>query len=160
MSFSKSFTTASPRATPGPKILGLTANPIFSLKDPLGSLGTLAPNTQGKTVAVRANDSELQTHANKPVEEIVWYLSDLYVESTELFKAASALDLDKVGKVKWDSVEQKATLVLGVLGPQALDDFIIDQLAPPVEAEIQGAELLGVRRPAAHAYELEALSTV
>jgi endoribonuclease Dicer len=51
-----------------PKVFGMTASPIWNLKDAIGSLVTLEANMDAKVVGVRAHADELAEHSPKPIE--------------------------------------------------------------------------------------------
>jgi endoribonuclease Dicer len=51
-----------------PKVFGMTASPIWNLKDAIGSLAALEANMDAKVVGVRAHADELAEHSPKPIE--------------------------------------------------------------------------------------------
>ncbi|KAJ7273027.1 hypothetical protein C8J57DRAFT_1449631 [Mycena rebaudengoi] len=58
-----------------PKIFGMTASPIWNVKDPTKSITELEANLDSKIVAVRDHLHELAAHAPKPSELIKQYSS-------------------------------------------------------------------------------------
>ncbi len=119
--------------TSRPKILGLTASPIWNLKNPLGGLQTLEMNTQSKIVAVKTNADELERYANEPVEEVVFYRPSVGLQPTRLFADIMALGLVKVGKEHLDKVGTKAIVALEVLGEVAMDRYLLESLLSPTK---------------------------
>ena len=51
-----------------PKVFGMTASPIWNLKDAIGSLSALEANMDAKVVGVRTHADELAEHSPKPIE--------------------------------------------------------------------------------------------
>ncbi|KDR81905.1 hypothetical protein GALMADRAFT_59401 [Galerina marginata CBS 339.88] len=56
-----------------PKIFGMTASPIWNVRDPLGSLAVLEGNLDAKVTAVREHVDELAVHSPKALEVIKEY---------------------------------------------------------------------------------------
>jgi len=51
-----------------PKIFGMTASPIWNVKDPIGSLASLEANLDAKVTAVREHVDELITYSPRALE--------------------------------------------------------------------------------------------
>jgi len=51
-----------------PRIFGMTASPIWNMKDPMRSLLDLEANMDSTIIAVRENVEELAAHAPRPSE--------------------------------------------------------------------------------------------
>jgi len=56
------------KATERPRIFGMTASPIWNMKDPIGSLLALEANMNSIIIGVRENVDELAVHAPRPSE--------------------------------------------------------------------------------------------
>lgn len=60
-----------------PKVFGMTASPIWNIRDPVGSLAVLEKNLDAKVTAVRDHIQELSKHAPK-AEEVRFSLRFVY----------------------------------------------------------------------------------
>lgn len=64
-----------------PKILGMTASPIFNARTPLKSIETLERNLDARLVEVLLNPEMAQEHAPKPIEKFIEFDSPRLVSS-------------------------------------------------------------------------------
>ncbi|KAJ6620284.1 hypothetical protein B0H10DRAFT_2359801 [Mycena sp. CBHHK59/15] len=95
-----------------PKIFGMTASPIWNVKDAAGSLAALEANMDCKVVSVCDHADELSAHAPKPLEV------QLYISSPTLwmclgFFKETFYDLN----ISWDDIERRYMATLVNLGP-------------------------------------------
>ena len=65
-----------------PKIFGMTASPIWNVKDPAGSLETLEQNMDAKVIGVRDHIEELVDHSPKPIEVSVYSIHSSHDDNT------------------------------------------------------------------------------
>lgn len=65
-----------------PKIFGMTASPIWNIRDPRGSLAVLERNLDAKVTAVRDHVQELVSYAPKATEV---RMHDVLPDDTKLF---------------------------------------------------------------------------
>ncbi|KAF7323232.1 hypothetical protein HMN09_00103900 [Mycena chlorophos] len=94
-----------------PKIFGMTASPVWNVKNIPQSMSTLEASLDAKIVSVRQNAKELQSHARKPVETVKLYLPQMDVDEPTGMSLESCLDvfastLERLG-LDWDSVRRR-----------------------------------------------------
>ncbi|KAJ9125519.1 hypothetical protein QFC22_000480 [Naganishia vaughanmartiniae] len=127
---------------PRPKVLGLTASPIWSPTNPQKSLHELQMTLASTVVAVRANRDELEQHAPRPKEHIVFYRPDLIPRTTELFEALKALPHNwAVGDLLWSKIKTRAQVAMVGLGPLGMDLYLVKQLQEPIKTLVREAKL-------------------
>ncbi|KAJ9109197.1 hypothetical protein QFC21_000526 [Naganishia friedmannii] len=127
---------------PRPKVLGLTASPIWSPNNPQKSLHELQMTLASTVVAVKANQDELEKHAPRPKEHIVFYRPDLIPKTTELFAALEALPHDWVVRdLLWSKIRTRAQVAMVDLGPLGMDLYLVKQLQEPIKTLVREAKL-------------------
>ncbi|KAF5358535.1 hypothetical protein D9756_001949 [Leucocoprinus leucothites] len=105
-----------------PRIFGMTASPIWNMKDPVGSLLALETNLNSTIISVREHVEELAVHAPRPSELINIYSvpPDTYnFHEPTLFQCLSIVSgstWDYVG-VPWSNVTTRYDTTLYNLGP-------------------------------------------
>ncbi|KAJ7724192.1 hypothetical protein DFH07DRAFT_1067086, partial [Mycena maculata] len=119
-----------------PKIFGMTASPIWNVKDPEGSLATLEANLDSKVIAVRTQVDELATHAPKASESIKQYPSpppDYDFPSPTLWMCLSVFEstfaeLD----IGWDGIARRYAATLLNLGPYCASLYLYFEISQRV----------------------------
>jgi endoribonuclease Dicer len=125
-----------------PKVLGLTASPIWTPDNPEKSLHELQMTLASTIVAVKTNISELDLHAPRPKEHIVFYQPNIIPQNTELYGALDALPLDwTLGKLAWSKIKLRASVALVGLGPMGMDLYLVKQLQGPVREIVREVKL-------------------
>lgn len=126
---------------PRPKVLGLTASPIWTPDNPDKSLHELQMTLASTIVAVKANIAELELHAPRPKEHVVFYKPDIIVPNTELYGELDKLPLDwTLGKLEWPKIKLRARVALEGLGPLGMDLYLVRQLQEPVREVVDLAK--------------------
>lgn len=124
---------------PRPKILGLTASPIWNPVDPLKSLEELESNLQASIIAVKYNMEELNLHSKKPQEIVEYYRDAMDSEPSTLYRALQEMEFEGVEDASWDSIQTKAIKALQVLGQLGQDYFLSQLYGAPVEKLVRSA---------------------
>ncbi|KAJ7460967.1 hypothetical protein B0H11DRAFT_2057580 [Mycena galericulata] len=111
-----------------PKIFGMTASPIWNVKDPALSLAAFEANMDSKVVAVRNHVDELSTHAPKAEESVENYPSppaEYDFPSPTLWMCLSAFEA-AFGhlNIPWDVIERRYTSTLLNLGPYCASMYL------------------------------------
>lgn len=131
-----------------PKVLGLTASPIWTPDNPEKSLHELQMTLASTVVAVKANICELEKHAPRPKEHIVFYKPNMIAQNSELYGELELYDertgLPRdwtLGKLAWPKIKLKARVALAGLGPLGMDLYLVKQLQEPVREVVREAKL-------------------
>jgi endoribonuclease Dicer len=122
-----------------PKILGLTASPIWNPVNPLKSLEELESNLQASIIAVKCNLEELESFSSKPVEIVEYYHDTQLGEAGQLYTSLMAMDFVGTTDTPWQSIVSKADVARSVLGPVGVNYFLVQLFAKPVEMELRAA---------------------
>lgn len=125
---------------PRPKILGLTASPIWNPRNPLKSLNELEMNLQASIIAVKLNQDELEAFSSKPVEVVEFYQQESFELPGELYRAFSEMRFFGTADVPWEKIQLRARVALEVLGPVGMDQFIVGLYKKDVEKNIRMAD--------------------
>jgi endoribonuclease Dicer len=143
------------RGQPRPKILGLTASPIWNPVNPLKSLEVLESNLQASIIAVKGNMDELERYSYRPTEVVEMYQDNNYLEPGELYRDLSAIGFAGTDEARWDKIFVKSQVALEVLGPIGMNQFLIQLYRQPLEMMVRSAsyttnlspdELQGIQR--------------
>ncbi|KAJ9100096.1 hypothetical protein QFC19_005776 [Naganishia cerealis] len=127
---------------PRPKVLGLTASPIWSPTNPVKSLHELQMTLASTVIAVKSNLVELERHAPRPKEHIVFYRPDLIAKTTELFAALEALPHEwELKELLWKKIRIRAQVAMVGLGSLGMDLYLVKQLQEPVMNIVREAKL-------------------
>lgn len=126
-----------------PKVLGLTASPIWTPDNPDKSLHELQMILASTIIAVKINMAELAQHAPRPKEHVAFYKADIVVQNTELWTALNDLKRDdwELPKLQWSKIKTRARVALTGLGPLGMDLYLLKQLQEPVREIINDAKL-------------------
>ncbi|KAF9505811.1 hypothetical protein BS47DRAFT_1431689, partial [Hydnum rufescens UP504] len=127
-----------------PKILGLTASPIWNIDKPLASLQQLEQSTHAKVLAVAINTEELQTHSPRPTERIYSYgaTPDTYLtyptptlwdDCVFYFESTSSTE-DHLRRIA------KYTALLEAVGPYGADFWVMHELQQTLKETRNGKE--------------------
>ena len=122
-----------------PKILGLTASPIWNPVNPLKSLEELESNLQASIIAVKCNLEELEFFSSKPVEKVEYYHDNQIPEAGGLHDALIEMGFRGTADTPWDSIAVKADVSRKVLGPAGIDYFLGQLYDKPIEMIIRAA---------------------
>ncbi|KAF4614984.1 hypothetical protein D9613_003301 [Agrocybe pediades] len=116
-----------------PKIFGMTASPIWNIRDPLGSLSTLEANLDAKVTAVREHVAELADHAPRAQEVIKEYPPPPFAydyPSPTIHQCLSVIPLDVWNKldIPWTNIDTRYAATLYNLGPYCASLFIYQEV--------------------------------
>ncbi|KAJ7349123.1 hypothetical protein DFH08DRAFT_697596 [Mycena albidolilacea] len=113
------FEIASPQLRP--KIFGMTASPVYNIKDATGSLAALERNLDSKVVTVQNHTEELAVHAPKVSEIIEQYASapeEYDLPSPTLWMCLGVFKTTFSNlNIGWDDIERRYATTLLNLGP-------------------------------------------
>lgn len=126
-----------------PRVLGLTASPIWTPDHPDKSLHDLQMTLASTIIAVKTNIAELEHHAPRPKEHVSFYKPNLIVENTELWTELNGLQRDDwaLGKLLWSKIKTRASIALEGLGPLGMDLYLVKQLQEPVREIVKEKKL-------------------
>nr|GAT53713.1 predicted protein [Mycena chlorophos] len=160
-----------------PKIFGMTASPVWNVKNISQSMSTLETSLDAKIVSVRQNTKELQSHARKPVETVKLYLPQMDVDEPTGMSLETCLDvfastLARLG-LDWDSVLRRhnhtrrslgahcASLCMHLQVSYHFHNMDIDEQAlEELDNELLAIRsILGAYRPTSEALPLELCSS-
>lgn len=128
-----------------PKIFGMTASPIWNLKDAVGSLAMLEANMDAKVVGVRAQVDELAEHSPKPVEIIKEYPhppeecdypsypSPSLWSCLCVFESALWSELE----IPWQGIEMRYHATLSNIGPYPASLFLLVEMQQHLSRTLQ-----------------------
>ncbi|KAJ7702228.1 hypothetical protein B0H17DRAFT_1167119 [Mycena rosella] len=138
-----------------PKVFGMTASPVWNVKDAAGSLATLEANLDCKVIAVRNHVEELATHVHKVSESIKQYPSpppEYDFPSPTLWMCLSIFKttFDDL-KIGWDDIERRYTITLSNLGPYCASLYLHLEIGHRVSQTINE----GTFNPLAHSLSAE-----
>ncbi|KAJ7491248.1 hypothetical protein FB451DRAFT_1222522 [Mycena latifolia] len=125
-----------------PKIFGMTASPVWDVKDATGSLAALEANLDSKVVAVRNHVDELAAHVHKASESIKQYPSpppEYDFPSPTLWMCLSVFKTTfQHLNIGWDDVERRYTITLFNLGPYCASMYLYVEVAHRVSQFLKG----------------------
>ncbi|KAJ7184338.1 hypothetical protein C8R46DRAFT_1158684 [Mycena filopes] len=133
-----------------PKIFGMTASPIYNIRDTTGALATLEANLDSKVVAVRNHIDELSAHVAKVSERIYQYPSppEEYHDfpSPTLWMCLSVFETTlRSLNVGWDDIERRRATTLSNLGPYCASLYLYfevnHRLAPFWKDVVENGEI-------------------
>ncbi|KAF8968313.1 type III restriction enzyme [Flammula alnicola] len=121
-----------------PKIFGMTASPIWSVKDPLGSITTLEENMDAKVIGVRENIGELLVHSPKAQELIKEYPfppENFDYPSPTIYECFQVIDRpiwDQLD-IPWSNIEVRYLATLYNLGPYCASLYLYLEIQHHIE---------------------------
>lgn len=130
-----------------PKILGLTASPIWNPVNPLKSLEELESNLQASIIAIKCNLDELDLFSSKPVEIVEYYHDNQLWGAGELHDSLMTIGFKGTADTPWESIAVKADVSRQVLGPIGVDYFLGQLYAKPIEMVIRAASYASSTTP-------------
>ncbi|KAJ7168309.1 hypothetical protein C8R43DRAFT_983912 [Mycena crocata] len=114
--------------TSRPKIFGMTASPVWNIKDAKGSLAALEANMDAKVISVRNHVEELARHAPRAVEMVKRYPSppmEYDFPSPTLWTCLDVFKTTLCGlNISWDDIERRYTSTLVNLGPYCASVYL------------------------------------
>ncbi|KAH9484058.1 Endoribonuclease Dicer-like protein 3a [Psilocybe cubensis] len=116
-----------------PKIFGMTASPIWNVKDPRGSLASLEKNLDAKVTAVRDHVQELVAHSPKATELVRVYSrppAEYDFPSPTLFQCLKVIDIQLWNQldIPWANIENRYLVTLNDLGPYCASLFLYQEI--------------------------------
>ncbi|KAF9466235.1 hypothetical protein BDZ94DRAFT_1212870 [Collybia nuda] len=125
-----------------PKIFGMTASPIWSPRDVVGSLLALEANMNAKVMSVRVHVDELKENSPKPVEIIKEYSfpPETYdYPSPTIWMALGIFDYalwDRL-QIPWDNIGVRYYATLSNLGPYAASYFLYIEMQQHISRNLK-----------------------
>ncbi|KAF8191429.1 hypothetical protein K438DRAFT_1675400 [Mycena galopus ATCC 62051] len=111
-----------------PKIFGMTASPVYNIKDAAGSLADLERNLDSKVVTVHNHTDELAAHVSNVSEIIKQYASppgEYDFPSPTLWTYLSVFKTAFCNlNIGWDDIERRYATTLFNLGPQCASLYL------------------------------------
>ncbi|KAF8590501.1 hypothetical protein K439DRAFT_1403599 [Ramaria rubella] len=114
-----------------PKVLGMTASPVWNPKNPHASLYTLEHNMHAKVLGVQENQEELLEHSPRPTEIVREYPSESmsYPDyPPSLWERLVSLELDSHPEIVRDNIEVRYGVTVEEIGPYGADFFLSSYL--------------------------------
>ncbi|KAF8162827.1 hypothetical protein B0H34DRAFT_693086 [Crassisporium funariophilum] len=121
-----------------PKIFGMTASPIWNVREPLTSLSTLEANMNAKIVGVRDHVEELHKHSAKPLEVISEYPmppEEYDYPSPTIHQTLQIIDnsvWDQLG-IPWSNINMRYIYTFDNLGPYCASLFLYLEIQYHIE---------------------------
>ncbi|KAF8881944.1 hypothetical protein CPB84DRAFT_1791372 [Gymnopilus junonius] len=113
-----------------PKVFGMTASPIWNIKDPVGSLTVLEANLDAKVTAVREHVEELAVYSPKALEFIKEFppppeTFDDYPSPT-IYQCFKVIDQRTWGQldIPWTNIDLRYQVTLSNIGPYCASMFL------------------------------------
>ncbi|KAJ7043100.1 hypothetical protein C8F04DRAFT_1287110 [Mycena alexandri] len=115
-----------------PKIFGMTASPVYNIRDAMGALAALEANMDSKVVAVRNHVDELAAHVPKVSERIQQYPSpperyDFPSPTLWMCLGVFTATLRSLN-IGWEDIERRYSATLLNLGPYCASMYLVFEL--------------------------------
>ncbi|KIM49536.1 hypothetical protein M413DRAFT_438720 [Hebeloma cylindrosporum] len=116
-----------------PKIFGMTASPIWNVKNPLGSLSDLESNMNAKVIAVVEHVQELNEHSPKAKEIIKEYPlapEEYNYSSPTIYQCLKVVDnsvWDDL-EIPWRQIDNRYWVTFYNLGPYCASMFLFHEI--------------------------------
>ncbi|KAJ7090340.1 hypothetical protein B0H15DRAFT_838200 [Mycena belliarum] len=111
-----------------PKVFGMTASPVWDVKDAIGSLAALEANMDSKVVAVRKHADELAAHVQNATETVEKYPSpptEYDFPSPTLWMCLTFFKTTLHHlNIAWEDIERRYTATLSSLGPYCASMYL------------------------------------